>query len=65
MAAAWQASIGNVAAGSLFATFQSIGATGIGLTGAAAGATGAAAGARAMAAGLAALLKQKKKKHYS
>ena len=65
MAAAWQASIGNVVAGSLFASFQSIGAVGIGLKGAAAGATGAAAGARAMAAGLAALLKQKKKKHYS
>jgi len=57
MAAAWQASIGNVVAGSLFASFQSIGAVGIGLKGAAAGATGAAAGARAMAAGLAALFK--------
>ena len=32
-AAAWQASIGNVAAGSLFAAFQSAGATGIGLGG--------------------------------
>ena len=50
MAAAWQASIGNVAAGTLFAAFQSIGAAGIGLK-------GAAAGARAMAAGLAALFK--------
>lgn len=46
-AAAWQASIGNVAAGSLFAFLQSAGATGglWGLGAAAGAATGAVAGA--------------------
>lgn len=44
IAAAWQASIGNVAVGRAFATLQSLGATGVFATGASAGAaTGATA----------------------
>ncbi|GFH55933.1 hypothetical protein CTEN210_12409 [Chaetoceros tenuissimus] len=39
IAAAWQASIGNVAAGSAFATLQSLGATGVFAAGAGTGAT--------------------------
>lgn len=45
IAAATQSAIGNVAAGSLFATLQSVGATGLLVNGAAAGGVAAAAGA--------------------
>ena len=56
VAAGWQATIGNVAAGSLFATLQSAGAAGLSWgTTAAVGATASAVGAAAGAAGGAAL----------
>lgn len=42
IAAAWQSSIGNVMVGSTFATLQSLGATGVFVTGASAGATATA-----------------------
>ena len=43
-AAVWQSAIGNVAAGSLFATLQSLGATGVFVTGSAVGTSAAGAG---------------------
>mmetsp|Transcript_30122 Transcript_30122/g.50030 ORF Transcript_30122/g.50030 Transcript_30122/m.50030 type:complete len:177 (+) Transcript_30122:433-963(+) len=49
--AAWQSSIGNVAAGSLFATLQSLGATGTLAAGAQVGAATAAAGGAALVTG--------------